>query len=229
MTEAHPQDSSEARTAVVSAALELFSRHGFEATSVDQIASAAGISRSTFFRQFGGKEDVIFADHDVLLARLADELAAETGNPWEAVCEASVTVFKHFVAHPELARTRSQVIRRVPALRDREIVAGSRYSQLFTAHLREHVDGIDPVEAVAFAAAVTATHNHILREMVHGTRRVPVSTLRRANDVLLARFGVGSAPRLPQADDVVVAAFPRNMPAAEIARRVRDTLAADPV
>ena len=63
---------SAARTDVVAAALELFEGQGFEATSVEQIAQAAGVSRSTFFRQFGGKEDVVFADHEVLL----DELRA---------------------------------------------------------------------------------------------------------------------------------------------------------
>ena len=53
-----------ARNAVVSAALDLFVAQGFEATSVEQIAQAAGVSRSTFFRQFGGKDDVVFSDHD---------------------------------------------------------------------------------------------------------------------------------------------------------------------
>ena len=43
-----------ARNAVVSAALDLFVAQGFESTSVEQIAQAAGVSRSTFFRQFGG-------------------------------------------------------------------------------------------------------------------------------------------------------------------------------
>ena len=47
-----------ARNAVVSAALDLFVAQGFEATSVEQIAQAAGVSRSTFFRQFGGERVV---------------------------------------------------------------------------------------------------------------------------------------------------------------------------
>ncbi|MGL1751793.1 helix-turn-helix domain-containing protein, partial [Vibrio parahaemolyticus] len=55
------------RTAVVAAAIALFAERGYDQTSVEQIAQAAGVSRSTFFRQFGGKEDVVFADHEVLL------------------------------------------------------------------------------------------------------------------------------------------------------------------
>ncbi len=41
---------------LVVGALDLFAEQGFEATSVEQIAKAAGVSRSTFFRQFGGTE-----------------------------------------------------------------------------------------------------------------------------------------------------------------------------
>jgi AcrR family transcriptional regulator len=39
----------------------LFSRQGFEATTVDQIAAAAGMSRRTFFRYFTGKDELVLA------------------------------------------------------------------------------------------------------------------------------------------------------------------------
>ena len=63
-------ESADLSTGVVAAALELFSAQGFDQTSVEQIAKAAGVSRSTFFRQFGGKEDVVFIDHEALLDEL---------------------------------------------------------------------------------------------------------------------------------------------------------------
>ncbi len=52
------------RKALQDAALRLFSRHGFGETSVDQIAAAADVSRSTFFRYFGSKEAVLFSEMD---------------------------------------------------------------------------------------------------------------------------------------------------------------------
>lgn len=212
---------SDARTAVVAAALDLFAQHGFESTSVEQIAQAAGISRSTFFRQFGGKDDVVFADHELLLSRLREYLAQPHDDPWEAVCDASVQVFRHFAADPDLARRRYAVVRGVAALREREIVTVFRYERLFDEYLREALPGIDPLDAVSFAAVVTAVHNHVLRQLLRGPKKIPVSVLRNALDDALHRFGVQTDATDAADDDVVVAVFPRRMPAAEVARRVQ--------
>lgn len=45
-------------------ALELFVRRGFSATTVNDIAAAAGISRRTFFRYYDSKKDVVWGDFD---------------------------------------------------------------------------------------------------------------------------------------------------------------------
>jgi len=215
--------ASPTREAVVAAAIELFAERGYDATSVDQIARAAGVSRSTFFRQFGGKEDVVFADHEVLLQRLQAELAEPHDNPWVAVCEASVRVFRHFAADPELARRRYTVVRGIPALREREIVMVFRYERVFDDYLRGAIPGLDPLDAVGFAALVTAVHNHVLRRLLRGERVAP-AVLETALDDVLRRFGVHPDGGESAADDLVVAAFPRRMPAAEVARRLGDAL-----
>lgn len=222
--EAMASSAPTAHAAVMSAALELFARQGFEATSVGQIAQAAGVSRSTFFRQFGGKDDVVFADHELLLARLRDDLAQPHDDPWAAVCDACVTVFRHFAADPDLARRRYAVVRQVPALREREIVTVFRYERLFDDYLRQALPGLDPVDAVGFAALVTAIHNHVLRRLIRDAERVKVSVLRRALDDAMRRFGVLDAGSQTADDDMVVAVFPRRMPAAEIARRLQREL-----
>src|SRR6478609_5774895 len=214
---------SAARTDVVAAALELFEGQGFEATSVEQIAHAAGVSRSTFFRQFGGKEDVVFADHEVLLDETRQWLAKGHRDPWLAVCEASEHVFRHFAADPEVARRRYRVVRTVPALREREIVTVFRYERLFDEYLRSSVPGLDPLDAVGFAALVTAVHNHVLRELLRG-KRVRAAVLRTALDDVLRRYGVHPEGAGAAEDDVIVAVFPRRMPPAEVTRRLRERL-----
>ena len=214
---------SAARTDVVAAALELFEAQGFEATSVEQIAQAAGVSRSTFFRQFGGKEDVVFADHEVLLDEVRQWLAKGHRDPWLAVCEASEHVFRHFAADPEVARRRYRVVRNVPALREREIVTVFRYERVFDDYLRSSVPGIDPLDAVGFAALVTAVHNHVLRRLLRGSRVRP-AVLRAAFDDVLRRYGVHPDGAGAAEDDVIVAVFPRRMPPAEVTRRLRERL-----
>ena len=96
------------------------------------------------------------------------------------MCEASVLVYSHFAADPDLARRRYAVVRQVPALREREIVTVFRYERLFDEYLRASLPGLDPIDAVGFSALVTAIHNHVLRQLLRGPKRVPVSVLRRA-------------------------------------------------
>lgn len=47
------------REALFGAAVELFATKGFEETTVDEVAQAAGLSRSTFFRLFDSKDDLL--------------------------------------------------------------------------------------------------------------------------------------------------------------------------
>jgi AcrR family transcriptional regulator len=49
---------------IIEKGLKLFVKHGYEATTLDAIAQAAGISRRTFFYYFKSKEDVLLAAHD---------------------------------------------------------------------------------------------------------------------------------------------------------------------
>lgn len=218
------RDFPDSRDAVVAAALELFQSQGFDQTSVEQIAKAAGVSRSTFFRQFGGKEDVVFADHEVLLDRLREFLAEGHEDPWGAVCAASESVFAHFAHDPELARRRYQIVRQVPVLREREIITVFRYERLFDEYLRSALPGVDPLDAVGFAALVTAVHNHVLRQLLRGKKKVPLATLQTALGDVRRRYGVPADAATGAPDDVVVAVFPRSMPVAEITRRLRSQL-----
>ena len=49
------------RKAILSASLELFAKHGYSATTADEIARKAGISKGLIFTHFGKKQDILFA------------------------------------------------------------------------------------------------------------------------------------------------------------------------
>jgi AcrR family transcriptional regulator len=61
-------------------AMALFLDRGFEATTLDDIAAAADISRRSFFHYFASKEDVVFAWHEESTAALIAAVAAQPAN-----------------------------------------------------------------------------------------------------------------------------------------------------
>jgi AcrR family transcriptional regulator len=76
-----------ARERVVVAAVDLFAEQGYDATTVAQIAQRAGITKSTFFRYFPDKRELLAAGQETLSRLLAEGIAeaAEGASPLEAV------------------------------------------------------------------------------------------------------------------------------------------------
>jgi AcrR family transcriptional regulator len=155
-----------ARDKIQAAAFALFEERGYEATSVEDIATASEVSRSTFFRLFGTKEAVIFPDHDALLASVRARLEASSADSAiAALSDAVRLVLFHYVAEGERAKARYRLTRRVPALRDRELTSSARYQHLFRRFIsgRDDTTAESQVRAELTAAAVVAAHNRVLR------------------------------------------------------------------
>ncbi|NKY44329.1 TetR/AcrR family transcriptional regulator [Nocardia cerradoensis] len=76
-----------ARERLVVAAVDLFTEQGYDATTVAQIAERAGVTKSTFFRHFPDKRELLVAGQETLSRLLAEGIAeapADAG-PLEAV------------------------------------------------------------------------------------------------------------------------------------------------
>lgn len=99
----------------------LFVTQGYEATTVDQIAEAAGMSKRSFFRYFSSKEDLVIEKYDGLVEQFADALAARPAA--ETLWESLRRVFDYVVdyaADAELAARMAvldQVVQDSDALR----------------------------------------------------------------------------------------------------------------
>lgn len=110
------------RAAIQAHALRLFAKQGYDETTVDQIADAAEVSQSTFFRYFPTKEDVVLHDRfdPLMLAALKRE-PPDLG-PITAMRGAMRSVFGS-LSDQELGqeRLRGALIMSVPELRARSL------------------------------------------------------------------------------------------------------------
>lgn len=158
------------------AALELFEERGYEQTTVDDIAERAGVGRTTFFRVFGSKEDVIFPHHEQLLDAVRNRLAAGTPQTAAvAVVEAARLVMRHYLHEGDVARGRYRLTSSVPALRHREIAGMQAYQRLFREFIAGWLADREDAElrAELIAAVVVTAHNYVLRQWLRGLTDLP--------------------------------------------------------
>jgi AcrR family transcriptional regulator len=157
---------STTRARLVAAAFGLFEEQGFHETTVEDIAARAGTGRTTFFRNFRAKEDVVFPDHDQLLPLVAARLATATPTTREvALREAARLVLDHYLNEGSTARARYRLTRTVPALRDRESASAQRYLRLFREYVGAWMadEPSGELRAELLSAGVITAHNHVLR------------------------------------------------------------------
>ncbi|GLW97632.1 TetR family transcriptional regulator [Microtetraspora sp. NBRC 16547] len=103
-------------------ALRLFAEQGYEATTVEQIAEAAEVSPSTFFRYFPTKEDLIIQDdYDPLLVAMVRAQPPELP-PLAAIRQGIRTAFAQ-VPQSELEDVRARIglMMKIPAVRARSL------------------------------------------------------------------------------------------------------------
>ncbi len=218
--------SATARDRLVAAAFELFEAQGYDATTVDDIAARAGAGRSTFFRHFRGKEDVVLPDHEALLGRVGGRLAtASSGGQEVALREATGIVLDHYLTEGATARARYRLASTVPAIRDREIASVQRYLRLFAQHIHRWLDREPdgPLRAELVASSVVIAHNHVLRRWLRGEiedRAATEEILERALTVALPLLHGPSPAAGPPT--VVITGGDRDVE--QVLREVRDAL-----
>ena len=143
------------RTALRDAAMKLFATQGFGATTIDEIAEAADVSRATVFSYFPTKEEIVFGDAGAAIGALADRL---TERPDDQTTVAVVRAWLDELTgwfEPELV-VQQRLVSEVP-------VVGARRLQLYGEAERAIADSLhaelglrEPLAARLAAAALLA-------------------------------------------------------------------------
>ena len=179
-----------ARGRLEQAALELYGEHGFEQTTVAQIAERAGLTERTFFRHFADKREVLFwgsgALQELLVNGVAD--APESLAPIDAVARALETTEAVFSERRDFARRRQGIIAANAELQERELIKLASLSAALADTLRRR--GVKEPAASLTAEAGIAVFKVAFERWTHETNQQDLSRLiRESLDELKAVTG----------------------------------------
>jgi len=178
------------------AALELFTERGYAATTVADIVERAGLTKSTFFRHFEDKREVLFGGQEDLVAVLGQSVADA---PADATVLAYVEALLDALAGRfdaealGLAAMRAAVIGAHPELRERDLL---KRAQLEAAiHGALGARGVDDLNGRLAAAMALLSFDAALDRWTGGTRPQAFGhVLRAAMRELVERAAVMSEP-----------------------------------
>jgi AcrR family transcriptional regulator len=97
---------AESRGAILAAALELFAKRGYSATTTDEIAKKAKVSKGHIFAHFGTKQDILMAILDEQIGRLMPGL--DDGSELRSAKEKFISLIDAWV---EVVKTEPLLVR----------------------------------------------------------------------------------------------------------------------
>lgn len=140
----------------MAAALELFQRQGYDATTATQIAAHAGVTERTFFRYFPDKREVLFGATEMVRESVVAGIqgAPEGLGPLDMLFHAYDGFRAVIEGRRDYAKPRQALISVTPALQERELAKIAALSDAIAAALEDR--DVPPLHA-ALAAQVGMT------------------------------------------------------------------------
>lgn len=193
VTSLRERKKDQTRQALSDAALELFARRGYDATTVEEIAEAAGVSRRTFFRYFGGKEAVVFPERERRMESLRALLAqSPPGEPaLEAVRRGLLMLARDYTCSRERVILQQRIVESSPALLAYDFELDKRWEAAIADALGGKRRGTRGRRARLVAGAVMGLIRTTLREWYASGGRKNLTALGEEAFALL-RDGVAS-------------------------------------
>jgi AcrR family transcriptional regulator len=149
----------DARARLQEAALALFGEHGYEETTVAEIAERAGLTKRTFFRYFADKREVLFGGSELLERQLVAAIEAAPASASAlgmigAALDAAAVIFEEV---REFARPRHRIIASSPELTERELIKAASLAAAMARALRARGFG-DTAATLAAHTGITIMH-----------------------------------------------------------------------
>lgn len=179
------------RADVAAIAVELFTSRGFDEVTIDDIASAAGISRRTFFRYFESKEDAVLPYEHERLEQFRELLAARPSDEpvMATVRRAAVAIVtdRTMLGRRDIGSW-LRLIRDTPSVHARSLELRSRWEDEVRQVIAEHL-GVDPATSleanVLAGAAIAATRAPVDVWVADGCTSDLTTLVERSFDLLL--------------------------------------------
>lgn len=167
------------RAKIADVAIRLFLADGFDQTTVDAIAAAAGVSRRSVFRYFATKEDMALAWTTATGPELVKQvLELASSNPTQPVQDALRAVQRHVEQHQAfhpISLAVGQLIDRTPSLRAREHEKYLHWEELLADALLTR--GAPPTQGRMAAALALAGLRLAVREWLASQGQQPLADL----------------------------------------------------
>jgi AcrR family transcriptional regulator len=136
-------------------AKDLFVEKGYDETTIDDLAAAAGMSKRTFFRYFASKEELVMGKYEVLGEQLAEDLAARPADEpiWTSLRQMFGRVAEYFEseARGATAVAMENIVRDHPTLNASYLERVSRMQELVLDQARTRTGQQDPADPRAAA------------------------------------------------------------------------------
>jgi AcrR family transcriptional regulator len=177
-----------ARDAIVAAAYELFAERGFARVTVSDIAARAEVGRTTFFRWFGDKQEVLFANEQGVLDSLAEAppdgpVPADLRTAITQLWDVTATFTNLIIGDQAQYAERERLIADNPELQDRTNRKLQRIANAFERLLLAR--GAEPDIAV-LASQVAIAGFRSAQRMAGDDPGALLPAMRRTVDLLLA-------------------------------------------
>lgn len=178
MTSPGLRERKKARTrrTIQEQALRLFTRHGFDATTVEQIAEAAEVSPATFFRYYPTKEDLVVGEGADPVMLDAVKHLPRPRHPMTGLREAVRAALERFPASRDTFLACTRLAFTEPGLRARRMDHAFGTQQAIVDHLAEALGGdADQVQLHTYAAAVVGAWGSALMAWAGGDGARPLA------------------------------------------------------